>query len=53
MTTMTAETSDLRIHHRARSAQMIREGLSVLSSKWAVGVLLALSTSSSRSPRRS
>lgn len=34
--------SDLRVAERARSARLVREGLSVLSSKWAVGVLLAL-----------
>ncbi|HVL95503.1 MAG TPA: helix-turn-helix domain-containing protein [Solirubrobacteraceae bacterium] len=37
-----AETRDLRVAQRARSARLIRESLSVLSSKWAVGVLLAL-----------
>ena len=42
MTTMTADPADLRLHQRTRSAQMIREGLSVLASKWSVGVLLAL-----------
>ena len=34
--------SDLRSAQRARSARLVRDGLTVLSSKWAVGVLLAL-----------
>ncbi len=42
MTTLTEETYDVRLQQRERCAQMVREGLSVLSSKWSVGVLLAL-----------
>jgi DNA-binding HxlR family transcriptional regulator len=36
------DTDELRIAHRNRCARMVRDGLSVLSSKWSVGVLLAL-----------
>jgi DNA-binding HxlR family transcriptional regulator len=35
-------TSDLRTAQRVRCERLIRETLGVLSSKWAVGVLLAL-----------
>lgn len=35
-------SDDLRAGHRARCTRLVRDGLSVLSSKWAVGVLLAL-----------
>lgn len=41
MTTLLT-TEDPRASERARSTRLIRESLSVLSSKWAVGVLLAL-----------
>ena len=41
-------TDELRLAHRARCARMVRDGLSVLSSKWAVGVLLALGDGSRR-----
>lgn len=34
--------ADLGLAHRARCTGLIRESLAVLSSKWAVGVLLAL-----------
>ena len=39
---MTVLVEDARVNERARSTALIREGLSVLSSKWSVGVLLAL-----------
>ena len=48
MSTITAETPDVRAAHRARCARLIRESLSVLSSKWAVAVLLALGEGSRR-----
>lgn len=40
--------SDLRAAHRARCTRVIRDTLGVLSSKWAVGVLLALGEGSRR-----
>jgi DNA-binding HxlR family transcriptional regulator len=43
-----ADTKDLRAAHRTRCARLIRESLAVLSSKWAVGVLLALGDGSRR-----
>src|SRR3954464_3406822 len=39
---MSVLVEDPRASERARSMSLIREGLSVLSSKWSVGVLLAL-----------
>jgi DNA-binding HxlR family transcriptional regulator len=42
MSLLEADTEELRLAHRTRCARLIRESLSVLSSKWAVGVLLAL-----------
>jgi DNA-binding HxlR family transcriptional regulator len=42
MTTATIQSPDIRVAQRARCARLIRESLSVLSSKWAVGVLLSL-----------
>ena len=36
------DTDEWRAVHRARCTRLVRDGLSVLSSKWAVGVLLAL-----------
>jgi DNA-binding HxlR family transcriptional regulator len=39
---MSVLVEDPRASERARSTALIREGLSVLSSKWSVGVLLAL-----------
>ncbi len=42
MSTVTDHTSLQRSRERARSAGLIRDSLSVLSSKWAVGVLLSL-----------
>src|SRR3954463_6761515 len=39
---MSVLLEDPRASERARSTSLIREGLSVLSSKWSVGVLLAL-----------
>jgi DNA-binding HxlR family transcriptional regulator len=48
---MSLITEDLRDHRaaeRARSVRLIRESLSVLSSKWCVGVLLALGDGSRR-----
>jgi DNA-binding HxlR family transcriptional regulator len=44
----TIEAPDLRAAHRARCTRVIRESLGVLSSKWAVGVLLALGDGSRR-----
>jgi DNA-binding HxlR family transcriptional regulator len=35
-------TEERRAAHRARCTRLVRDGLSVLASKWAVGVLLAL-----------
>jgi DNA-binding HxlR family transcriptional regulator len=43
-----ADAPDLRHVHRARSTRVIRDALGVLSSKWAVGVLLALGEGSRR-----
>jgi DNA-binding HxlR family transcriptional regulator len=43
-----ADTEELRLAHRIRCARLIRDSLSVLSSKWAVGVLLALGDGSRR-----
>jgi DNA-binding HxlR family transcriptional regulator len=40
--------SDLRSAQRSRSTRLIRESLAVLSSKWAVAVLLALGDGSRR-----
>ena len=45
---MSADPADLRSAHRARCARVIRDGLGVLQSKWAVGVLLALGEGSRR-----
>ena len=42
MSLLAEPTTDHRASERARCARLIRESLSVLSSKWAVGVLLAL-----------
>jgi DNA-binding HxlR family transcriptional regulator len=42
MSLLTEHPPDVRAAERARCARLIRESLSVLSSKWAVGVLLAL-----------
>ena len=42
MSLLTDASADQRAAERARCARLIRESLSVLSSKWAVGVLLAL-----------
>jgi DNA-binding HxlR family transcriptional regulator len=42
MSLLTDPTTDPRAAERARCVRLIRESLSVLSSKWAVGVLLAL-----------
>ena len=42
------ETEELRAAHRARCTRLVRDGLSVLSSKWAVGALLALGDGSRR-----
>ena len=42
MSLLTEAAPDLRASERARCVRLIRESLSVLSSKWAVGVLLAL-----------
>ena len=42
MSLLAEPTTDHRTVERARCARLIRESLSVLSSKWAVGVLLAL-----------
>jgi DNA-binding HxlR family transcriptional regulator len=42
------DAPDLRAAHRARCTRVIREALGVLSSKWAVGVLLALGDGSRR-----
>lgn len=39
---MTVVVDDPRVNERARLISLIREGLSVLSSKWSVGVLLCL-----------
>src|SRR5262245_57792569 len=39
---MSVLVEDPRANERARSTALIREGLSVLASKWSVGVLLAL-----------
>jgi len=39
---MTLVVEDRRVAERARCVSLIRESLAVLSSKWAVGVLLAL-----------
>ncbi len=39
---MSLLTEDPRVVERARQVSLIRESLSVLSSKWCVGVLLAL-----------
>src|SRR4051812_42052919 len=42
MSLLTEAPPDQRASERARCVRLIRESLSVLSSKWAVGVLLAL-----------
>jgi DNA-binding HxlR family transcriptional regulator len=42
MSLLTEPPAEQRAAERARCARLIRESLSVLSSKWAVGVLLAL-----------
>lgn len=42
MSLLTEPHTDERAAERARCVRLIRESLSVLSSKWAVGVLLAL-----------
>jgi DNA-binding HxlR family transcriptional regulator len=42
MSLLTEASPDQRATERARCVRLIRESLSVLSSKWAVGVLLAL-----------
>jgi DNA-binding HxlR family transcriptional regulator len=48
MSLLTEKSPDLRASERARCVRLIRESLSVLSSKWAVGVLLALGDGSRR-----
>src|SRR3954462_9447987 len=48
MSLITEELADQRSAERARCVRLIRESLSVLSSKWAVGVLLALGDGSRR-----
>ena len=42
MSLLAEPSADQRAAERARCARLVRESLSVLSSKWAVGVLLAL-----------
>jgi DNA-binding HxlR family transcriptional regulator len=42
MSILTEDVTDRRAAERARCVRLIRESLSVLSSKWSVGVLLAL-----------
>ena len=42
MSLLTEDLTDQRAAERARCVRLIRESLSVLSSKWSVGVLLAL-----------
>jgi DNA-binding HxlR family transcriptional regulator len=42
------DTEELRAAHRVRCTRLVRDGLNVLSSKWAVGVLLALGDGSRR-----
>jgi DNA-binding HxlR family transcriptional regulator len=42
MTLITEDLRDQRATERARCVRLIRESLAVLSSKWCVGVLLAL-----------
>lgn len=42
MSAIAPAPADLGLAHRVRCTGLIREALSVLSSKWAVGVLLAL-----------
>jgi DNA-binding HxlR family transcriptional regulator len=42
MSILTEDVRDHRAAERARCVRLIRESLSVLSSKWSVGVLLAL-----------
>jgi DNA-binding HxlR family transcriptional regulator len=42
MSLLTEDFTDQRAAERARCVRLIRESLSVLSSKWSVGVLLAL-----------
>jgi DNA-binding HxlR family transcriptional regulator len=42
MSLLTEDLTDQRATERARCVRLIRESLSVLSSKWAVGVLLSL-----------
>ena len=42
MSVLTVDPPDIRAVQRARCARLVRETLSVLSSKWAVGVLLSL-----------
>jgi DNA-binding HxlR family transcriptional regulator len=48
MSLITEELADQRSAERARCVRLIRESLSVLSSKWSVGVLLALGDGSRR-----
>jgi DNA-binding HxlR family transcriptional regulator len=48
MTAAHVATSHVRAAQRARSARLVREGLGVLSSKWSVGVLLALGEGTKR-----
>ena len=48
MSLLTEDTTAQRAAERARCVRLIRESLSVLSSKWSVGVLLALGEGSRR-----
>jgi DNA-binding HxlR family transcriptional regulator len=48
MSILAENPADARAAERARCVRLIRESLSVLSSKWAVGVLLALGEGSRR-----
>jgi DNA-binding HxlR family transcriptional regulator len=48
MSVLAEDLTDVRAAERARCVRLIRESLSVLSSKWSVGVLLALGEGSRR-----
>src|SRR3954452_17455330 len=48
MSLLAENSTDQRAGDRARCVRLIRESLSVLSSKWSVGVLLALGEGSRR-----
>ena len=48
MSLLTDDTTTQRSAERARCVRLIRESLSVLASKWSVGVLLALGEGSRR-----